>query len=128
MIKLGEKIKNTDNKYTEQSYEEYSALYDDIVEMINSVSELSALNSFNVMNNKFIAESKLVLSVVDIPESEAPATEVPTEALATESEEESQKGMDVIDKKGCGSSLGIASVTIVSLIGAAGVMITKKRR
>ena len=126
--KLGEKIKNTDNKYTEQSYEEYSALYDDIVEMINSVSELSALNSFNVMNNKFIAESKLVLSVVDIPESEAPATEVPTEALATESEEESHKGIDVIDKKGCGSSLGIASVTIVSLIGAAGVMITKKRR
>ena len=126
--KLGEKIKNTDNKYTEQSYEEYSALYDDIVEMINSVSELSALNSFNVMNNKFIAESKLALSVVDIPESEAPATEVPTEALATESEEESQKGIDVIDKKGCGSSLGIASVTIVSLIGAAGVMITKKRR
>ena len=68
---LGSKLTNN-NVYTEASFNEYSAAYDEIVTTINSATDIATLNALNIATLKSNAESKLI-TLVSVKKAELKA-------------------------------------------------------
>ena len=109
---LGDKISNSDNKYTADSYEKYSNVYIAIKTIIDNATDLSVLNALDVVTLKSTAEAYLIKNTASESDS--------TNTGETETETEVPK-----TTRGCGSSAAISAIALVSIFGTA--LVIKKK-
>lgn len=134
---LGAK-KSNEGAYTDDSYALYSSAYDSLIAEINGATSIDDISTIDALTAKADIEALLV----DFQESDEndntsePDTTVDGDGGSFESGAVLESGLassasgNQFQKKGvgCGSSLGLTALAIVSVIGAAGVMLAKKRR
>ena len=116
---LGDKISNSDNKYTADSYEKYSNVYIAIKTIIDNATDLSVLNALDVVTLKSTAEANLIKNTASESDSTI-GNDNSTDIGETETETEAPK-----TTRGCGSSAAISAIALVSIFGTA--LVIKKK-
>lgn len=151
LAELGNKILNTDGKYTAESYEAYSTAYEAVKSIIEAANDTATLEAIDVEALKVVAESMLVevpkpepepepqppeggdvIGGDVIPDDSDKVTDKVTENIQTESADSSSGTTDTKEtdapapaKKKCGSTVAISALAVACIIGM-GLTIKKK--
>ena len=115
---LGDKISNSDNKYTADSYEKYSNVYVAIKAIIDNATDLSVLNALDVVTLKSTAEANLIKNTASESDSTI-GNGNSTDIGETETETKNSTG------RKCGSSIAISALAITCILGT--TLVVKKK-
>lgn len=116
---LSAKRENAGKVFTKDSYSAYLKAFDDIVEKINSASDVAALEALDVPALKVAAENKLVVDIPELVEEEYDDDEkIEVEDNKEEENEENQNSAST-EKNGCSASASACVFAITSLLGFA---------